>query len=191
MSIFQTYLHLGLNHILDLNAYDHMVFLLALCAFQEIKQWKNLLILITAFTIGHSFTLILAVLKLIVFPVEIIEFLIPCTIFVTSMSAFFKSKFTLRKNFLFLLIAVFGLIHGIGFSNYLLQLLGNASSIIIPLFAFNLGIELGQIFVVVIIMLLKTIIETIPNLNAQKFRFWISGLAAGISIILMIESSYW
>ncbi|QNL22483.1 HupE/UreJ family protein [Hyphobacterium sp. CCMP332] len=176
---------------MDLNAYDHMVFLLALCAFQEIKQWKNLLILITAFTIGHSFTLILAALKVIVFPVEIIEFLIPCTIFATSISAFFKSKYVLRTNILFLLIVVFGLIHGIGFSNYLLQLLGNAPSIILPLFSFNVGIELGQIFVVVIILLLKTIIETIPNLNVQKFRFWISGLTAGISIILMMESSFW
>ncbi len=176
---------------MDINTYDHMVFLLAFCAFQEVKQWKNLLILITAFTIGHSFTLILAALKFFVFPVEIIEFLIPCTIFITSISAFFRSQHAPRTNYLYLLILVFGLIHGIGFSSYLLQLLGKEASIILPLVSFNIGIEIGQIFIVAIILFFKTIIESIPNLNLQKFRFWISGLTAGISIILMIETSFW
>lgn len=168
-----------------------MVFLLAICAFQDFRYWKRLLILITAFTIGHSITLILAALNLISFPVDIIEFLIPVTIFITALSGFSSTSQVQNIRRFYLLILFFGFIHGIGFSNYLMKILGEESSIIWPLISFNLGIELGQIIVVLIILIIKSIIEFLPFLDRQKFRFWLSGISAGIALILMIENKFW
>ncbi len=168
-----------------------MVFLLAVCAFQDFRHWKRLIILITAFTLGHSITLILAAFKVISFPVEIVEFLIPVTIFITALSGFTNQSKSSNSKAVYFLILFFGLIHGIGFSNYLLMLLGNESSVLWPLFAFNVGIELGQIFIILIILIVKTILEFIPFLDRQKFRYWLSGIAAGISLILMIDTKFW
>ncbi len=191
MSLFETYLRLGIAHISDFNAFDHMVFLLAICAFQDLKQWKNILILITAFTIGHSLTLILAVFKIISFPIAIIEFLIPVTIFISACSGFFQKSAQSNKSFNYSLILMFGLIHGIGFSNYLRQLLGNEGNVIWPLFSFNLGIELGQILIVSIILIMKFILEQLPFIEKKQLSFWLSGIAAGIAVVLMIQTKFW
>jgi hypothetical protein len=191
MSLFETYLKLGISHITDLNAYDHMVFLLAVCAFQDLKHWKQLLILITAFTVGHSLTLGMALFKVISFPVEIIEFLIPVTIFITSIAGFINRSSQSNRSFNYVLILIFGLIHGVGFSNYLRQLLGEEVSLVLPLFSFNLGIELGQILIVLVILAVKSAIELLPFIEKKKFQFWLSGIAAGIAVILMTETIFW
>jgi len=151
--MFSMYLNLGIEHITDLNGYDHILFLMALSAVYLLTDWKKVLILVTAFTIGHSLTLALATLKIITVPVDLIEFLIPVTIFISAFSDFFyKKKINEKKihHFKYSLAMFFGLIHGMGFSNYLISLLGSESNIVMPLFAFNLGLELGQIIIIIV-----------------------------------------
>jgi hypothetical protein len=199
MADFLFYSKLGLNHIADLNAFDHLVFLLALSASFKPKQWKNLFILITAFTIGHSATLVLATFKWISIPSDIIEFLIPVTILLTSLYNIFTVDSAVcdpnakLKSFQlnYLLALFFGLIHGLGFSGYLQHLLGKESSVVIPLFSFNVGIELGQVIIVSLFFTVLFIAESIMRIRHRDWTLYISGIASGISIILLTETAFW
>jgi len=140
MSEFQTYLQLGFEHILDLGGYDHILFIVALCAIYRVEQWKKILILVTAFTIGHSLTLALAALEVVKVNATVIEFLIPVTILLTALYHVFKTDYNNQKAVLnYSLALFFGLIHGLGFSNYFRALLGKEESIVQPLFALILG----------------------------------------------------
>ncbi|MGB3586189.1 MAG: HupE/UreJ family protein, partial [Tunicatimonas sp.] len=155
MSTFSLYFNLGLTHILDILGYDHILFVVALCALYMLRDWRKVLILITAFTIGHSITLALATLNIIQVNVALIEFLIPVTIFITAVSNILRSQKNVspsrvQLNYAYALF--FGLIHGMGFSNYLRSLLGKEEDITVPLLAFNLGLELGQIVIVAIVL---------------------------------------
>src|SRR3954468_23770496 len=156
MSEFRLYFDLGRDHILDYkNGYDHILFVIALCALYLLRDWRRVLILVTAFTIGHSITLALSTLRIINVPVDLIEFLIPVTIFITAGSNIFKNEENLSDRALqinYFYAAFFGLIHGLGFSNYLRSILGRDKSIISQLLAFNLGLEFGQIIIVVIFL---------------------------------------
>ncbi len=199
-SLFTTYIELGFEHISDIKAYDHILFIVALCAIYTLKEWKHVLILVTAFTIGHSLTLALASLDVVRFPSQIVEFLIPVTIFLTAV-------FNLRRldkndvkipsqkmsNLNYFIALFFGLIHGMGFSNFLRSSLmpGKESDLISQLFAFNVGIELGQIMIVIIILLLSFISLNIMKVNKRDWTILISGMAMGISVILMIETKFW
>ena len=145
MGSFGFYIKLGFEHISDFAGYDHMLFLVALCAIYRIQQWKSILILVTAFTIGHSVTLLLSSLDILTIPSNIIEFLIPITIFLTAInnvigSKSFQKNSKMRKNYAMALF--FGFIHGMGFSNYFKALLMESSSVALPLLGFNIGIEL-------------------------------------------------
>lgn len=194
MHPFHFYLELGFKHISDLAGYDHILFLVALCAIYQIKQWRNVLILVTAFTIGHSVTLLLASLDILTIPSSIIEFLIPVTILLTALHNVITKhtgEKTTKMNSNYLMALFFGFIHGMGFSNYFKALLMESSSIVTPLLGFNIGLELGQLLVVFIIV---GIAYVFLNLLAVKHRDWnvfISGIAAGISILLMIENKFW
>lgn len=151
MSEFAFYFDLGLDHILDLRAYDHIAFIIAFAAIYQLSDWKKVLILVTAFTIGHSITLALATLKLISVNSDLVEFLIPVTILITAISNLFTDEKEIHNkkiNLNYLLAGVFGLIHGLGFSNYLQAILGKDESIISQLLAFNVGLEGGQIIIV-------------------------------------------
>ncbi len=190
--MFKTYLQLGFDHILDINAYDHILFVVALCAVYSFKEWRKILILVTAFTIGHSFTLALSALKIVVFPAEIIEFLIPLTIFATAIfnvSHLHESPKMIKLNYLLALF--FGWIHGLGFSNFFKALMGPDESILGPLFAFNLGVELGQIIIVFLTVLLGYIIINKLKKPLREWNLFVSGAAAGIAIILMMEAKFW
>ncbi|MBI9053343.1 MAG: HupE/UreJ family protein [Bacteroidales bacterium] len=190
MSIFKLYLELGLSHITDLQGYDHILFLITLCAVYSFSQWRSILILITGFTLGHCTTLILATLKLINISGDIIEFLIPVTIFITAIANIIYRSENLSKRlqiFKYITAIFFGLIHGLGFSNYLKSLLGSESSIIKPLLAFNIGIEIGQIFVVAIILSFSVLALYLLKLKKQDWSFILSGSGLGISLILLIE----
>lgn len=198
LSEFSTYLQLGWQHIADINAYDHIIFIIALCATYLISEWKKVLVLVTAFTIGHSVTLILAALGLIVFNRSVIEFLIPVTILLTSIYNLFDNKsgdvkdtFARKTNIKYLLAMGFGLIHGMGFSNYFRSLLGKEESIVKPLFAFNVGIELGQLLIVAIIFAITWILYRLVHMKQREWILFISGVTAGISIILMMETKFW
>lgn len=181
------YLKLGFQHIIDVRAYDHIVFVLVLCAGYSLKQFREILILITAFTIGHSVTLALSTLKIVSISSALIEFLIPVTILFTAVSKVLPIK-SGNKRFVYILTLFFGLIHGMGFSNYLRELLGRESNILGPLFAFNIGLELGQL---VILSIYFMILFTTVNFLKVRHEFWrvfISGAAFGISLILLIET---
>ncbi len=195
MSLFQVYFELGLQHILDTNGYDHILFVVALCTIYQAQEWKKVLILVTSFTIGHSITLALATMDLIRFNSSIIEFLIPVTIFITALSNLFVkelSSYNARKlSFNYLYAVFFGLIHGMGFSNYLRQILSKQESILTPLFAFNVGLEVGQIIIVLVFMIISFIAVSIFSVSSRDWKFFISSAIAGIAITLMLEAKYW
>ena len=190
--MFQTYLQLGFEHILDINAYDHILFVIALCAVYSIQEWRRILILVTAFTIGHSLTLALSALEIVVFPAEIIEFLIPLTIFATAIfniTHHHEVRHMVRLNYLLALF--FGFIHGLGFSNFFKALMGPDESIIGPLFAFNVGVELGQLIIVGIAVVASYIVVQKFKNPQREWNLFISGAAAGIALILMMGAKFW
>ena len=190
MSIFQLYLTLGLQHIADLKGYDHILFILTLCAVYSIKEWKRVLVLITAFTIGHSLTLALATLDLIRVDGQLIEFLIPLTIFITAVANLLARKQSVSALHHYMKYGTalfFGLIHGLGFSNYLRSLLGAERGLALPLFSFNVGIELGQIIIVSIIMLLTWVVVGLLAMPRREWHVLLSGAGMGISLVLMFE----
>ncbi len=195
MSEFQLYFGLGKSHILDYaNGYDHIIFIVALCALYLTREWKQVLILVTAFTIGHSITLALSTLRIISVKVELIEFLIPLTIFITAVSNLFKNENNLtsrsvQMNYFF--AGFFGLIHGLGFSSYLRSILGRDESILTQLFAFNLGLEFGQAVIVAIFMAAAFVLVDLFGLNRRDWKMVISSAIAGIALVLMKDNMYW
>ncbi len=184
------YLTLGIQHITDINAYDHILFILTLCAIYQIKQWKKLLILITAFTIGHTLTLALATLNLINVSAKLIELLIAITIFVTALANTMQKSGKISQTvhlIKYFLALFFGLIHGLGFSSYLKSLLGKESNIVLPLFSFNLGIEIGQLMIVFIFISLSWIMLNLFRVKRGDWNLIISGAGLGISLIMILE----
>ncbi|MFC5412803.1 HupE/UreJ family protein [Larkinella bovis] len=197
MSEFWAYLQLGFSHITDPGGYDHILFVIALCAIYNLNQWKQVLILITAFTIGHSLTLALATLQLINYSTDVIELLIPVTILITAITNFFfkvpKSRFSdeaKQSPGRYVLALVFGLIHGMGFSNYLRSLLGQQSSIVKPLFAFNLGLEFGQIFIVLAVLAVAFVLIELMRVRRHDWNLIVSGIVAGMALSLIITNEY-
>jgi hypothetical protein len=143
-----TFLQLGFRHITDLDAMDHILFLLALAAIYRPKDWRSALWVVTAFTVGHSITLALAVTGAVRLPTRLIEFLIPITIVATCIENIIvadRDRAPLRGRYRPIFAGVFGLVHGAGFANYLRDLF--VDRVALPLFGFNVGIELGQIVV--------------------------------------------
>jgi ABC-type antimicrobial peptide transport system permease subunit len=195
MTEFHLYFDLGRDHILDYaNGYDHILFVVALCALYLLKDWKKILILITAFTVGHSITLALSTLEIISIKAELIEFLIPLTIFITAVSNIFRqeenqSTGSLQLNYAYALF--FGLIHGLGFSNYLKSILGKDESILTQLLAFNLGLEFGQIIIVFIFLLLSFILIDLLGRNRRDWKLIVSSAIAGIALVLMKDKVFW
>jgi HupE / UreJ protein len=195
MSEFHLYFDLGRDHILDYaNGYDHILFVIALCALYISRDWKKILILVTAFTVGHSVTLALSTLRIVSVKAELIEFLIPLTIFITAMSNLFKNENNIsdgpmQMNYIF--ATFFGLIHGLGFSNYLKSLLGKDQGIITQLLAFNLGLEFGQIIIVLLFMSIAFVLVDLFGLNRRDWKMVISSAIAGISLVLMKDNMYW
>ncbi|KUG09333.1 HupE/UreJ family protein [Solirubrum puertoriconensis] len=198
MSVFQTYLQLGFYHIFNLQAYDHLVFLLALCAPYVLGDWRRVVALVTSFTIGHSITLALATLGIIAFNAALIEALIPITILLTCLANLLQvGRLEPRRNdtrrtepivltLPNLLAAVFGLIHGLGFSNYLRELLGQNSRPVLELFAFNLGVELGQLLIVLIILVVGFVVLRGFGAARRDWVLVVSGAAAGIATVLLL-----
>ena len=192
MSVFRLYFDLGINHILDFNGFDHMVFIIVLCAIYLLKDWSKVLVLVTAFTIGHSITLALATLRIISVNSEIVEFLIPLTIFITAVSNIIRGKGSGRRiQFNYYLALFFGLIHGLGFSNNLRSLLGSNEDILVQLLAFNIGIEVGQVVIVVVFLFLSFILVDLVKVARRDWRIVISSAGAGIALILLLQNKFW
>jgi len=193
MSEFQLYFELGLDHILDINGYDHILFVIVLCALYLSRDWKKVLILVTAFTIGHSITLALATTRIIRVNADLIEFLIPVTIWFTAVSNLFTKQDRIIEGKIwrnYLYAGFFGLIHGLGFSNYLRALLGKDQSIIMQLFAFNIGLEVGQIIIVAFFMAISFIFVDFAGISRRDWKMVISSAVGGIALVLMLETNY-
>lgn len=185
--MFSSYLELGFDHILDLKGYDHILFLIALCAAYSYKEWKKILILVTAFTIGHSITLALSAMKVISIDAELVEMLIPFTILITAIiNLVTTSKSPVKWQTLYILPLFFGLIHGLGFSNYFKAFFESESEIILPLFAFNLGVELGQICIVGVIMFINYLVTGVGKAPQRTWRILVSIIAAILSVYMII-----
>ena len=194
MNSLSFYIKLGFEHISDFAGYDHMLFLVALCAIYRIQQWKSILVLVTAFTIGHSVTLVLSSLDILIIQSNIIEFLIPVTIFLTALNNVIVSNSTekrskMNKNYVMALF--FGFIHGMGFSNYFKALLMDSSSVTLPLLGFNIGIELGQIIVVFFIVSVAYLFLNKLKVRHRDWNIFVSGAAAGMSLVFILENKIW
>lgn len=201
-SVFQTYLHLGFLHICNPRATDHLTFLLALCAPYVLADWRRVLALVTSFTAGHSLTLALATLRLVTFPPAFIEALIPGTIMATAVFNLTRVGPTgrpapasrARGAVLWAapnaLAAAFGLIHGLGFSNYLRELLGQQSRPVLELLAFNAGVELGQLLIVAVILLLGALLLRGFGVDRRDWVLAVSGAALGVAALLLLQQKY-
>jgi len=188
--MFGIYFEEGRRHILDWqNGYDHILFVLALCAVYVLSDWKRILILVTAFTVGHSITLALATLNVIKVSTAWVEFLIPVTICATAVSNLFKKEEILAAHpsihTNYLLALFFGLIHGLGFASSLKSLLGRQGSIVTPLFAFNVGLEVGQIIIVGGFLAVSFIAVSLAGVNRRDWKMIISSAVMGIALMLM------
>lgn len=190
------YFELGLRHITDLNGYDHILFLLALCAPYSLGHWKKVAILVTAFTVGHSLTLALAVLDIVQASAEWVEFIIPITILLT---AIYNGAFGVIRNIspksaamppnpqsraIYGLTVCFGLIHGLGFSNYLRSLLGH--DIVWPLLNFNIGLEIGQLAIVTAGLVLQW---AIARIHAKAETWWPIALSA-VAVMVALKLAF-
>jgi hypothetical protein len=183
------YSRLGFRHIIDINGSDHILFIMALVIRYVWMDWKKILVLVTSFTIGHSLTLALSTLHWVNFPASFIELLIPITILLTALSNFWVTDFSFSSKYPFIYFAalVFGLIHGLGFSNYLKSLLGQEESIIVPLFSFNLGLELGQLLIVSIILVFSFIFVSLLKVDRRLYLRWGSIITIAFSLNMVLD----
>jgi len=180
----------GWEHIVDIKAYDHLLFVMTLCAAFKLTQWKQILVIITAFTIGHSGTLILSAMDIIPTDPKIIDLLIPFTIMITAIANIMyygkEGKFSGAKM-KYAIALIFGLIHGLAFaSNFKFMLFGD--SIIMPLFLFNIGIEVGQLFIVLLFMSALWLYTKIIKGEHLRWNLFVSGAGFGIAATIFLNA---
>ncbi|MGZ4059491.1 MAG: HupE/UreJ family protein [Bacteroidia bacterium] len=189
MHNFYIWFTTGIEHIADWKGYDQILFLLVLCGIYPLAQWKKVLFNITAFTIGHSLTLALSVLNIIKINTSLVEFLIPVTIIITCIVNIKKRNNYDHENKrpTYWLACFFGLIHGLGFSTLLKEMLGDQQSVLFPLFSFNIGLEVGQLFIVICVMIFSLALTSILKLKQNNWNFFISSAVFGIAFIMAID----
>lgn len=195
MSAFWIYFEIGVRHVLDLFAYDHVLFLIALTVPYSFKDWKRLLLLVSLFTVGHTMALLLSVFGVMIIKGNLVEFLIPITILIVA----FFNLFTARKSsknesisVVILITLFFGIIHGLGFASYFKSLLGGSSqSKLLPLSEFALGIEAAQIIVVFVVLILSYIVQTFFRFSKRDWILVMSSFIIGVVLPMIIESEIW
>lgn len=195
MSEFWIYFNTGLRHVLDIDAYDHVLFLIALTIPYAFKDWQRVLLLVTLFTVGHTMALLLSVYGFVQIKVNLVEFLIPITILITAFFHLFTAGKNAKKesiSFIAIVTLFFGIIHGLGFSNYFNTILpGNASAKLLPLLEFALGIEAAQAIVVLIVLILSYIVQTVFRFSKRDWTLVMSSFVIGVVIPMVIESEIW
>lgn len=195
MSEFMIYLEIGLRHVLDINAYDHILFLVALTVPYAFKDWKKVLILVSVFTLGHTLALLLSVFEIVTIKASLVEFLIPITILCTAIYNLFTSGKSAKKDNISVtgfITLFFGIIHGLGFSNYFKTILGgSAGDKMLPLLEFALGIEVAQIIVVLIVLILSFIVQNFFRNSKRDWILIVSSIIIGVVIPMLIESEIW
>ena len=196
------FLKQGFYHITDFEGYDHMLFVLALSLNYTYKNWKALTILITAFTLGHSISLALSVFEVVTVNSELIETLIPITILITAIKhvIFPKSDTTKEAKLLYGITLLFGIIHGLGFSNFLKELFQTSlkpnnffqtevtetPSIALELFSFNLGLEIGQLLILTAIIAIQLVAIRFFSLKVHLYRLILGIFVSAVSLYLII-----
>lgn len=195
MSDFWIFFKVGLNHVLDINGYDHILFLIALTSPYIFKDWKRILVLISIFTAGHTLSLMLSVFNIVVVKPNVVEFLIPITILITAFYNLFTAGKSAKQNtitFIGFVTLFFGIIHGLGFSNYFKSILsGEAIDKLPSLLEFALGIEVAQIIVVLCVLLLSFVFQTLFRFNKRDFTLIMSAFVLGVVVPLIIENPIW
>lgn len=188
MNDFLLYFELGYRHVLDIHAYDHILFLIVLVVSFSFKQWKNMLWLVSIFTLGHTFSLALSSYKIIDTNSNLVEFLIPLTIFLTAIKNIFTGvKTNANSKLLLFLSFCFGWIHGLGFSNYFKMLVSGLDSKIVELIEFSLGIEVAQIIIVIAIVAIYHLCTPIFKIAKKDWILVISSIVIGITIPMLME----
>ncbi len=188
MQDFIFYLKLGWEHIISFDALDHQLFILALIAVYSYNDFKKILILVTAFTIGHSVTLVLSAFDVVKIPSNWVEFLIPMTIVFTSLdNILMRNKQNNLMKMNYYLALIFGLIHGMGFANTARMMLAKEQSIFAPLLGFNIGLELGQIVLVIIILIILFVLLNIFRVNKKDWILFVSSGVFALSLKMALE----
>ncbi|WP_348797957.1 HupE/UreJ family protein [Flavobacterium adhaerens] len=195
MSEFLIYFQIGLKHVLDIHAYDHVLFLIALSVPFSFNDWKRLLLLVTIFTLGHTTALFLSVFGIVSVKANVVEFLIPITILITALYNLFTAGKTSKNgsvNLVFIITLFFGIIHGLGFSNYFKSILGGSNvSKLLPMSEFALGIEVAQIAVVIVVLILSYIVQTVFRFSKRDWALVMSAFIVGVVLPMIIESEIW
>jgi len=190
MSDFWLYFKLGLHHVLDWQAYDHILFSIVLVAAYNFSNWKRIFILVSLFTVGHTLSLLLANSNVLSVSIKWIEFLIPITILIAAFYNLFNSGKKKRKdkrNLYYIITVFFGLIHGFGFASYFKII--NDDGAIIPLLEFALGIELAQVIVVLFVLIVTFIFQDILRLKKKNWVLIISSIVIGL-VIPMLQRNW-
>lgn len=195
MNEFWLWFSTGTRHILDWNGYDHILYVMALCVLFSFREWKPLVILVTAFTIGHSLTLAASVLQLFTIKQAWVEVLIPLTILLTCVvNIAGRNKATLRRGpetvnyrLSYSLALLFGFIHGMGFSYLLKSMLGKSENLVFPLLSFNLGLEAGQLIIVVAMLILSVFLIRFTRIKITDYQFFVSSAVFGIAFLLFVQ----
>lgn len=193
MSEFWLYFKIGLDHVLDINGYDHVLFLIALTVPYAFKDWKRVLLLVTLFTVGHTLALVLSVYEVIIIKAALVEFLIPITILITALFHLFTAGKSGKKEsitFVAFVTLFFGVIHGLGFSNYFKSILpGSASDKLVPLLEFALGIEAAQIIVVLVVLILSYIVQTFFRFSKRDWTLVMTAFVVGVVVPMILKST--
>ena len=183
----------GINHVLDINAYDHVLFLIVLSIPYIFKDWKRVFLLVSMFTLGHTLSLVLAAYSVVTVNVTMVEFLIPITILVVALfNVFTSGKGAQREKVgvLFLSTLFFGLVHGLGFAREFKMLLGDTDNKLVLLLEFALGIELAQVIIVFVVLFLGYIVQTIFRLTKRDWIMVISAIVVGLVIPMILNSDF-
>ena len=192
MSEFWIFFEKGLRHILDLSAYDHILFLIALTIPYAFKDWKRLLLLVTIFTVGHTVALLLSVFGVVIIKVNLVEFLIPITILIIAFFNLFTAGKSSKQESISVIGFVtlfFGIVHGLSFAGYFNTLLGGSpQSKLLPLSEYSLGIETSQIIVVFIVLILSYIVQTFFRFSKRDWTLVMSSFVIGVVLPMIISS---
>ncbi|WP_411765960.1 HupE/UreJ family protein [Winogradskyella sp. A3E31] len=183
---------LGINHVLDLNGYDHVLFLMVLAVPYLFKDWKRVLLLVSLFTLGHTLSLVLAAYDVVSVNGRLVEFLIPITIFIVAVYNVFtagKNDKNKKIGLLFFSALFFGLIHGLGFAREFDMLFGDADSKILALVEFALGIEIAQIIIVFVVLFLSYLFQTLFRFSRRDWVMVLSAVVVGLVIPMLIENN--
>jgi hypothetical protein len=191
MADFWFYFKIGLDHVLDWRAYDHVLFLIVLAVPYAFKDWQRVLLMVTLFTVGHSLALVLSVYNVVRVNAGLVEFLIPVTIFIAALYNIFTAGKGGKKDKLGLLLITalfFGLIHGLGFSNFFKELTAHLDNRMLPLLEFALGIEASQVLIVLIVLIISFIFQTVFRFSRRDWMMVISAVVLGMVIPMLIAN---